>query len=948
MLPLPDILQQETLNRLQAISAPSGIDQHQLQRVIAVSHYVADAIQKSPNLLEDLQRHDLHHSYLSDEDMAKNIPPHDESLSIEEGLHKQLRIFRRREMIRIIWRDINRLADMSETTLDISRLAEISVQYALTKLRDILAPKYGVPMSRDGQREIGLVVIGMGKLGARELNLSSDIDLIFTFPEHGETVGGEKELDNSAYFTRLGQRLIKAIDQMTIDGFVFRVDMRLRPYGGSGALALSFDAMEDYYHEQGRDWERYAMIKARPIAGSANDAENLMKILRPFAYRRYIDFSVIESLRQLKAMIRQEVARKGLQSNIKLGAGGIREVEFVSQSFQLVRGGRDADLQERSVMKILPILASKELISETDCEGLTKAYRFLRNSEHILQALNDEQTQQLPTDSINQMRVAFAMGATDWKDYLEELNRHRDFVSQCFKDIVRDENESVETESESIWLHLWNNLDDQDDSLALLNEHGFDAESYQSLLEFTQSKSFLAIETVSRQRIDHFMPKLMAACASQSDPAKTLGSILPLMSAIQRRTSYVVLLDENPQALNELIKLCSASPWIASQLAQYPVLLDELLDAHNLYTPPSRDQLIDELRQSSLRIPLEDLEAHMDNLRTFKMAHVLRVAACEIMGRLPLMKASDYLTWIAETVVEFVVQLAREDLTRKHGQPQRATGEVIEEGFAVIGYGKMGGLELSYSSDLDMVFLFDAPADGYTNGDREIDNGVYFTRLGQRILHIMNTRMSSGILYEIDMRLRPSGASGLLVSSIAAFERYQEKDAWTWEHQALVRARFIHGDKNVKTQFEKVRENIMCRHRDRAILANEVAEMRLKMREHLEPSECKGEESSYFHLKHSSGGIVDIEFMVQYAVLAWSEQYPDLLIYTDNIRILEQMADSGLITTAESELIGAAYRSLRTEGHVLALQGKSSTVEAEPYRELRHHVTSMWQKILYS
>jgi len=944
---LPSLLHSETVKRLQSLNINVDVDAGQLAKVIGVSRYVSESLARYPEMLDDLLATDMYRRYVDDADMARNMPAIEGELT-EDSLYKQIRFFRRREMVRIIWRDLNRLADMSETTLDISRLAEITVQHTLAALRDILLPKYGIPMSKDGSREIGMVVLGMGKLGARELNLSSDIDLIFAFPEHGYTVQGDKELDNAAYFTRLGQRLIKAIDQMTIDGFVFRVDMRLRPYGTSGALALSFDAMEDYYQDQGRDWERYAMIKGRPIAGDPNDASVLMKILRPFAYRRYIDFSVIESLRQLKSMIRQEVARKGLHDNIKLGAGGIREVEFVTQSFQLVRGGRDSDLQERSVMKLLPILAEKELLSPSDRDNLLQAYRFLRNSEHVIQALNDEQTQQLPSNADDQMRLAFAMGFEDWAAYSEALQAQRDWVSQCFKDVVRDENETDEPSVDALWQHLWNHLEDEQDAGAILQEQGFQTpqQNIASLSEFVQSNTFIALESLSRQRIDRFMPKLLAACARCSNASDTLQRVMPLMRAVQRRTSYVVLLDENPQALAELVTLCSASPWIAEQLSSYPVLLDELLDASTLYNPPSVAALRDELRQLSLRIPSEDLEAHMDNLRIFKMAHVLRVAASEVTGRLPLMKASDYLTWIAEVVVEFVVKLAKEDLARRHGQPQLTPGEPIDDGFAVIGYGKMGGLELSYSSDLDMVFIYDAPMNGFTSGPKEIDNSVFYTRLGQRILHIMNTRMSSGILYEVDMRLRPSGASGLLVSSIQAFERYQEKDAWTWEHQALVRARFISGDEKLAQSFLSIRANILARQRDKQQLAAEVIEMRQKMRDHLEPDECKGEESSYFHLKHSQGGIVDIEFMVQYAVLAWSYQFAALHMFTDNIRILEQAAEVGLISAQEAQAVGDAYRTFRTQGHVRALQGMSSQVDAAPYAETRQYVTAMWQKLL--
>jgi glutamate-ammonia-ligase adenylyltransferase len=919
----------------------------QFARVIGLSRFVAETLRRFPDVLEDLLASgDIIQSYSDAAAMQRHMPSLESD--DEAGLQRQLRLFRRREMVRIIWRDLNRTADMAETTRDISRLAEIALQQALAICTQQMQTKYGTPTSHDGQREVGMVVLGMGKLGAGELNLSSDIDLIFAYREGGYTRGGEKELDNQSYFTRLGQRLIKAIDAMTIDGFVFRVDMRLRPYGNSGALALSFDAMEDYYQDQGRDWERYAMIKARPVAGNSADGAELMDILRPFSYRRYIDFSVIESLRKLKAMIRQEVARKGLHDNVKLGAGGIREVEFIAQSFQLVRGGRDPELQERSVLKILDLLQTRELLTPQDRNALREAYVFLRNTEHAIQALDDQQTQNLPSSPEDALRIAAALGFATQSELDVEIKRHRAEVSARFVDIVRGEDEDQEASVDPLWMTFWQSIDEREDAVDVLVEQGFaDIDNvYQALQSLTQSRAFLALENQSRERIDRFMPLLFATCASSAQPSLALLRVMPLVAAIQRRTAYIVLLTENPSALAELCSLCAMSPWIAEQLAQYPVLLDELLDASTLYSPPSRQVLQEELLMTSLRLPSEDLEAHMDNLRTFKMAHVLRVAAAEVTGRLPLMKASDYLTWIAEVVVEFVVTLAREDLRRKYGDPTHSNGEVIESGFSVVGYGKMGGIELSYSSDLDMVFVYDAPMGGYTNGDKSIDNSVFFTRLGQRVLHIMTTRMSSGILYEVDMRLRPSGASGLLVSSLEAYRNYQEKSAWTWENQAIVRARVVAGDLALGTRVEQVRQGVLARSRDRATLQGEVVEMREKMRDHLLPPECRGEGASMFHLKHSRGGIVDIEFMVQFAILAHTHQHPDVARFTDNIRLLESLAKIDVIGYDECQFLCDTYRALRTAGHALALQGQSSVVPLEPYLETSQRVVAIWRRLL--
>ncbi len=627
--------------------------------------------------------------------------------------------------------------------------------------------------------------------------MSSDIDLIFAFPGKGETRGGRRALDNQQFFIRLGQKLIQALDQITADGFVFRVDMRLRPYGQSGALALSFAALETYYQDQGRDWERYAMVKARVVAGDQRAGQVLMDTLRPFVYRKYVDFSAFESLRSMKAMISREVRRKGLENNIKLGSGGIREIEFVVQAFQLIRGGRDRELQQRELQIILKELEALELLPSPVVGELRDAYVFLRNLEHALQGLEDKQTQVLPEDALSQARVARIMGYDDWSACQQALSDHRQRVATHFSNIIATEDSEQDSASgvEDGWYELWLAEMDEPTALSWLAEQGFEnpETSFKKLTDLRTSRTVQTLQTQGRRRLNQFMPLLLSALTEVDNASETLDRTLQLVEAILRRTAYMVLLLENPGALTQLVRLCSDSPWIASLLAESPLLLDELLNAESLYTPPAKAELQDDLRQQMLRIPFEDLEEQMESLRYFKKAHVLRVAASEIKGTLPLMKVSDYLTWIAEVVLDHVVDVAFANLVSRHGYPRRADGSACDTDFAIIGYGKLGGIELGYTSDLDLVFVHQADPQLATDGDKPIDNAVFYTRLGQRIVHILSTQTPSGQLYEVDMRLRPSGNSGLLVSTRQSFEKYQLNDAWTWEHQALARARGVAG-----------------------------------------------------------------------------------------------------------------------------------------------------------
>jgi len=869
-----------------------------------------------------------------------------------ETLEAGLRRFRNREFLRVLWRDFNRLASLTETTADLSALADACIQAALDFHYAHLCREWGTPVSgKDGNAQ-QLVVLGMGKLGACELNLSSDIDLIFAYPSGGETAGGPVSVSNQEFFIRLGQRLIKALNQASAEGFVFRVDMRLRPYGDSGALVLNFAAMEEYYQDQGRDWERYAMIKARVVAGDFVAGAELMQMLRPFIYRRYLDFSAFESLRSMKAMIQRDVQRRGLQDNIKLGHGGIREIEFIAQCFQLIRGGRERVLQERHLQTILNTLGELGYLPLDVVAELQAAYIFLRNTEHAIQGYLDRQTQDLPTAEQPRLALARVMGFADWPGFKAELDKQRDHVAFHFKQVIaapEDERSQCEAPAMAQWHIFWSDRELTRESasaqLAAAGHENAD-EAARLLLQLRAGQIVQRMQTVARERLDQFMPQLLAAVSAAECPSQTLLRILPLVEAVLRRTAYLVLLVENPAALQELVVLCAASPWISTQLARHPVLLDELLNAGTLYVAPQKSELQSDLRQQLLRLDWDDLEAQMEALRYFKLAHVLRVIASEVTGRLPLMKVSDYLTWIAEAILEYVLELAWRHLVARHGYPQKAPGQACDKDFIVVGYGKLGGIELGHGSDLDLVFIHDGHPSLATDGENSIENSVFFTRLGQRMIHILTVQTALGPLYEVDMRLRPSGNSGLLVSSLKAFTQYQQKEAWTWEHQALVRARVVAGDANLAAAFAEVRHAVLSQERDSQQLRDDVVSMRQKMRDQLRPRDTETDKNPVFDLKQGSGAIVDIEFMVQYAVLAWSHEHPMLTRWSDNIRILESLEQAGLFGKEEAQALIESYKSLRAEVHRLSLQQLPGRAEIADFTTQRKIVLNKWSSLL--
>lgn len=907
--------------------------------VLAGSDFVSHWGQRQPKQLEALLASGQIEKKLSLEDFFAALAERLEQVDSEDGLHQQLRQFRQQQMVRIIWRDLAGWADLAETVADLSAMADVCIQQSLTLLHSWLAEQHGEPCDEVGNKQ-QMVVLGMGKLGAGELNLSSDIDLIFTFPEEGETQGGRRPLSNEEFFTRLGRKLVQALDNQTVDGFVFRVDMRLRPFGDSGALVSSFDAMEEYYQTQGREWERYAMIKARAITGTEESKKMLTNMLRPFVYRRYLDYGMFDSLREMKSMIAGQLHRKGMEDNIKLGAGGIREIEFIGQVFQLIYGGRDKPLQQRPILTILDLLAERSLLSDYAVDELKLAYDFLRRAEHRIQAWADQQTHILPKEPEARQRLATSMGFDDWDSFAEVLSEHRQQVHDHFNQLLASPQADGEAATNNISLLIAG----EEEKLQYFTQCGYqDPEACIDVLDrLLELHICRNLSETGRQRLEKLLPLLVQAAAGVDNADETLPRLMPLIESIMRRSAYMSLLVENPLALSQLIKLCSASPLISHQLARHPVLLDELLDPRSLYEVPERDVQKAQLEQFLASVDDDDLEEMMNRLREFRQIATLHVAAADVTGVLPVMLVGDQLTELAEIQLEKVWRLAWTHLVNRHGYPPSAQGDDPAHcGFTILAYGKLGGLELGYGSDLDLVFIFDDSQDGMTDGDKPVQPMVFYTRLAQRMIHLLNTVTAGGVLYEVDMRLRPSGASGLLVSPLSGFAEYQSSEAWTWEHQALVRARCVVGDQQLSSKVSQIREQVLASEREESELAEKVRDMRAKMRGQLDKSDAQ-----LFDLKQGRGGITDIEFMVQYAVLAWSANLPELLVYTDNIRILETLVATGKLEQAEGDMLAEAYRHYRSEANFCVLQEKPALVPKAQVGDYPQQVATIWQRWL--
>ncbi|TDK31492.1 bifunctional [glutamate--ammonia ligase]-adenylyl-L-tyrosine phosphorylase/[glutamate--ammonia-ligase] adenylyltransferase [Luteimonas terrae] len=876
-------------------------DAHARIRPVALaSDFALDVLQRQPAVLAQL---------LAD-DAADGIAPPVLTADNRGEWPALLRRYRTACSARLVWRDVLGVDDVDATLAGATALAESCLTLALDALEAEFAQRYGRVRDVDGNA-VRLVVFGLGKLGGGELNFSSDIDLIYGFAAAGES-DGARALAAEDYFTRLGQQLAKLLDETTADGFSHRVDLRLRPFGSAGRIALSFAAMEQYFQHEGRDWERYAWQKARPVAGDIAAGERFLVQLRPFVYRRYLDYGALDGLRQMKAMIAAEVARKELSDDIKRGDGGIREVEFLTQALQLIRGGREPALRDRRLLPALDALHAHGQLDADTRTLLQHAYRFLRRLENRLQMLRDAQTHVLPADPLDRLRIARGLGHDSWDALVAALRVQRAAVAAEFDALFAVRSQQRSDAVDDDLAGYWRALPDGGEG-AVLAVAGF-AESTEvdaALRDFARSPSVRDLSDAARARLDRLMPVLLQASAPADRPTQAIRRLLALLHNILRRASYLALLDERPAALARLVDVVTRSAFLAERLAAHPLLLDELLDMRIEGPLPQRGDMANACARA-LQQP--DLEAALLDLNETRQQLSFRIALATLDGRQSGQDATRQLAWLADAVVDTVLALAMRDLESQHGALPDAR-------FAVIGYGSLGGEELGFGSDLDLVFLYDAPADAQSTGARPLDAQRWAARLGQKIVALLGTVTGGGRLYDVDVRLRPDGGKGLLVSSLASYAEYQRERAWTWEHQALVRARFVAGDDGMAAAFEDVRRDTLSVPRDPDRLHEDVLSMRRRMRAELDRSG-----GDRFDLKQGEGGLVDLEFLLQYLVLREAATRPSLLAPRATPLLLEAVAAEGLLALEASVELRAAHAALLEAGLVCTLDRRARIV----------------------
>lgn len=832
---------------------------------------------------------------------------------------RALRRLRKEVMLGLIARDLADRADLAEVVATSTALADIALQSAVAAVHSELVQAYGEPRGETSGARQQLHVVGMGKLGGGELNVSSDIDLVLVYAEEGET-DGARALSNHEFFTRSARKLSAMLSEVTEDGYVFRVDLRLRPYGDSGPLVASFDMLENYLITQGREWERYAWIKARCITGGETRA--LMELVRPFVFRRHLDYSAFASMRELHRQVRLEVERRDIADNIKLGPGGIREIEFIVQVFQLIRGGRDAALRKQPTLEVLPLLAERRLLEPQVVSELTCAYVFLRNLEHRLQYLDDQQTHTLPRASEDRERVALSMGCPDYEALRQQLDIHRAAVTRHFNGIFVASGPQPQ-DSAALWDGSGPSVQLSEGAQELLANMGYakPEEIQRRLNALRQSLRYRQMTASSQARLDRLIPMAAQAATAHANRDVTLERMLQLLESVSRREAYLALLEEYPHALARVAELMSSSPWAAEYLTLHPILLDELLDTRTLYAAPDWPALAARLRAQL--DDEEDPEKRMDLLRHFKHVQTMHFLAQDLGGTLPLETLSDHLSDLACVILREVLRLAWADVRQRHRDVPA---------FAIVAYGKLGGKELGYASDLDLVFLYDDPAPEAPEN---------YSRLARRINHLLTLLTPAGVLYETDLRLRPDGVSGLLVSPMESFRDYQAHQAWVWEHQALTRARFVAGDKDIGAAFEGVRIAVLRQSRDLTALREAVVEMRGKM------LDAHPNRTGLFDLKHDRGGIIDVEFIVQYIVLGYSHAHEALTGNIGNLALLKLAARLGLVPESAALAAHDAYRKFRQLQHSLRLQGeKYARIELEAVAHEVAAVRELWNAVL--
>jgi glutamate-ammonia-ligase adenylyltransferase len=919
---------QQIADYLASKSFASG-DVDRIERLAIASPYALQQLLRTPELVDSLLQLE---GFALEPDPADVTA--DEKIDIDL-LKRQLRCYRHRKLVEIIYLDVVAGNPLENTLHHLSDLADQLIQVALTACNRQLSGKHGQPQDANGDA-MQLNIIAMGKLGGRELNFSSDIDLICCFENDGE-LAGIGQLSYQEYFARLVRLFSQVLSDSTADGFVYRVDLRLRPWGESGPVALNHSALEHYYQLHGREWEQYAMVKARVISGSETSREHLVSLLRPFVFRKYHDYRVFEGLATLKGKIDSQAKSKGMRVNIKVGPGGIREIEFFVQAFQILKGGRNHQLQTTEIFDCFDALLRHDVVDGDTVSKLRAAYCFLRQLENRIQMFDDQQTHDLPANVEQQRRIAFTMGFADWTALFEQLQRHRDQVSHFFNELFKREQET--TPELVIDDSFAETIEDDREWEFIANSGIADAAEINQLLNrFLRSKAWSYMSARAKQRFNNLLPRLLETIATEENPGMLFERFMRLFSSIAGRSVYFELLFQNTALLDRLCSLFARSAWIADEVSQYPMLLE------NLIHPGDQQRFDKNVLQQRLQTQLDniegDTELELDSLRLFKREQTLVIASAELAQEIDAIQVCRYLCDLAEVVLEAVYRLASKALQQQYGIPQcTLDGNRREANLAIIGYGKLGGYEMHYQSDLDVIFLHDSSGEQqFTNGEKCIENSVYFARLAQKIISMTSVLTASGKLYEIDSRLRPEGSSGLLVSSTQAYLRYQLEKAWTWEHQALVRARLVAGSQALQTEFENIREQVLRLDRDAARLRQDIVEMRDRIYRSKQPPE--GERRD---LKQSRGAMVDIEFLVQYWVLTQANNIGSDCLYSDNISLLNELFRLNLITSSQSQL-AEIYTDYHRLLHESVLQNRSSEVDAETIAAQVNQVVNCWNE----
>ncbi len=890
-----------------------------LKKVFILSDFISKNIIKNPSILVDILK-DIRETYNKNTYAAKlNKILENEEDKLE--LAKKLRFIRTKEMIRIAWRDLLEIGNIHEIMYELSCFADVCINKSIEIFYSLYSKKFGIPIGFKSKCPQKLVVIALGKLGGKELNFSSDIDIMFAYPETGFTK--HRSISNDEFFSYICRNIIAILSEYTSEGFVFRVDTRLRPFGKSGPIVMNFDAIEEYYQIHGREWERYALIKARIAAGDKNEGEKLLNRLNPFVYRKYLDFTTFESLREMKLRIMSEIKHTSILDDIKMGPGGIREIEFFVQVFQLIRGGIDQELQTPHLLNAINILKTKSYLPANVCDTLLEAYIFLRKLENRLQEYNDLQTHKLPKFHIDRLRLAISMGFSNWKKFYECLMDYTSSVHLYFDQLLAPRDKK--TEKKDVFFFAWETEDNNIRKKTLISAGIDKAEEISNIIaDFKDSPLTRNLGAKGRNFLSKLFPIILKKALYKKDPIIVLNRLIELIKKIQSRTNYLSLMVENPQVIDHLMKFAEESSWIISFVAKNPALLDELIDPRNLYTPPTRNELEQEMQNRLNNINPDDLESQMIQMCLFRQTNTLRVAAADITGAISVTEVSTYLTEIAEVLLDATMKLAWSHSLKKLKIKNISVGT----GFCIIGYGKLGGRELGYNSDLDIVFLHAG------------DKNDFYIKVAQNIIYILTTYTMMGKAYEVDTRLRPDGSSGILAVSINAFREYQEERAWTWEHQALLRARPICGDKNLMNEFLKTRYTVLSRKRDKNKLLKEILDMRNKI-----ITQLSKKIPEFFHLKYDPGGIIDIEFFIQYMVLLNAHLYPELLKWTSHIHFLNELIRLNLIEKKEAEFLKNAYLEIRYTIHRLSLQESSLLVKDKKINEIKNKIIHFWKKI---